>query len=223
MTLQELSRSIAVHLKPTAENPAYQEYEALKNFVVEAAVDTFNVQCDGPLALVEFCLDVDAPIATHERVLMPLASAPQGTTVIQHVSKVVVPFLSQLQQSLVRRSLDLRSGAFRHFLTAVVGLFAESMTPKPPGFVPVERLRAVGCVECEACRDVREFLLDSRPTIEFKKRIKIRKHIAAEADSAGGIGSLGFTLTTAKDSRPHILTVRHRFGLFQICSHVGAR
>ncbi|KAJ7118831.1 hypothetical protein C8R44DRAFT_922588 [Mycena epipterygia] len=128
-----------------------------------------------------------------------------GTSVTQHISKVLFPFWSRLQKTLARRSPDFRSGTFRHFPSAVVIQFAENMTPKPPGFVPVEWLRAVGCVEeCEACRDLREFVLDGRPTTEFKKR---GNHIVKEAKSAGGIESLEFTLTTATDSRPHILTV----------------
>ncbi|KAJ7677258.1 hypothetical protein B0H17DRAFT_1182629 [Mycena rosella] len=109
-TLQELARSIVAHLRPSHDNrQACAEYGALSSLVVDAAVDTFDVQHAEIEDVVEFCFDFGVPDATYERLLTRLLYAPQGTSTAQHVGKVLVPVLWQLQETLARRNLGLRT------------------------------------------------------------------------------------------------------------------
>ncbi|KAJ6606362.1 hypothetical protein DFH09DRAFT_1387303 [Mycena vulgaris] len=46
-TLQELGRSVFTYLRPSDDLLAYTEYAALVNLVIDAAVDTFDINCEG--------------------------------------------------------------------------------------------------------------------------------------------------------------------------------
>jgi hypothetical protein len=217
-TLRELARSIVTDLRPSSNDSA--DYISVISLVVEAAFDTIDFECAGPtevLDLINFCLEVEVPTATHEHLLMRVLCPPEGTSIVQHLSKILVPLLSHLHDTLAQRGLDFKNNVFKGFTATVIRWFAESsMTLKPPRSVPFERLRAIGCTEgCKDCLAIREFALDSRAMIQFSRPQVMRKHLEVQLKKHG-FDAFGFTWQTIKDRTPcHVLQVRlfqHRCG-----------
>ncbi|KAJ7684517.1 hypothetical protein DFH06DRAFT_1312939 [Mycena polygramma] len=200
-TLGEVARCIVAELQP--------QDGSTTTLIVDAAVDT--VDCDGhveALDLVQFCLEFEAPAATRERLFRRLLSPPEGATVVQHYSEVVVPLLSHLQNARTSGSADFKSSFLTELVCTALRRFAESCTtPKPPRHLAIEQLRAIGCSNgCKDCLLLREFALDKETMIEFKRPQRERDHLERQL-LRHRFEAMGFVWQTIKGRAPFTLHI----------------
>ncbi|KAJ6620296.1 hypothetical protein B0H10DRAFT_2216084 [Mycena sp. CBHHK59/15] len=194
-SFQDLIHSIVAELKPTTDDRvAYAAYQATLCFFVNAAVDAFPLQHAGPseiLGIVEFCFQAGATSTASERLLVRVASTPDGATVQRHISTIL-------------------TDPFKAFAVTVVKLFAKKIAaPKPQdlrSLVSIPLLREIGCgrQRCDACADLRGFIRSTQTLVQFSRVQGVRKHMESQLKLAK---ELGFTLQTLKDRNPHTLVV----------------
>ncbi|KAJ6546922.1 hypothetical protein B0H19DRAFT_1163045 [Mycena capillaripes] len=211
-SLRELARSIIADSRPSDTSAVYPDYRSITSLIVDAAGDTFQVEYDGHsevLDLIDFCLEVEAPPTTYERFLMRVLSPPEGTTLVQHLSKVLVPLLSNLLDTVAHRKTDFKNSAFERFAATVIRQFAENCMPmKPSRPVPVQQLHAIGCQEgCKDCMLVKDFALDGQDVIQIRRPQDERSHLERQLKRYG-FDAFGFTWETIKGGRPYILQIK---------------
>ncbi|KAJ7689580.1 hypothetical protein B0H17DRAFT_1202218 [Mycena rosella] len=151
-TLQGLARSVAREFPRQAlvqDKVALQAYTDLVGGLVRAAIDTFDTTTlvkrggvypyyggganpsDLMLQLVQFSFELGVP-SQCQRLLLRFVPPPAGSTVPQHVSGVLAPFLPVLRQYLVRKGLDFQIEPYKMFAAAVVKAFAEKVMAQKP-------------------------------------------------------------------------------------------
>jgi hypothetical protein len=157
------------------------------------------------IRMVKFCFEVGAK-SQCQRLLLRFVPPPSGSTVAQHVSKVLAPFLPVLQQFLASKRLTFETEPYKMFAAAVVKSFAETvMSQKPQEVIPVARLQGIGCQGCSECRELKAFFLSDKPTISFARVQSIRTHLERQL---GSTRSWGVRLDTIRSGSPHTLRVR---------------
>lgn len=162
---------------------------------------------DQMIALVKFCFEVGAQNYC-QRLLLRFVPPPAGTTVAQHVSSVLAPFLPVLRQYLAGQRLDFQSEPYRMFAAAVVRAFAEHvMGQKPSEVVSVAQLQGVGCQGCAECKTLRSFFLSDQATVSFRRTQTIRSHIERHLAATR---AWGVSWETIRVGSPHTLKVRCR-------------
>lgn len=214
-TLRELARSITADLRPSDTAVVNLDYRSIITLVVQAAVDAFGWDDAGHsevLDLIDFCLEFEALPTTYEPVLKRILSPPEGITINQHLSKVLIPLLHNLPDTLMRRGVDFKNSAFERFAAAVIREFAVNCMPeKPPRPVPVEQLQAIGCTAaCKNCMLVREFAVDTRDVVQLQAPQNERFHVERQL-KLNALIALGFTWETIRSVRPYIIKVSHCF------------
>ncbi|KAJ7666689.1 hypothetical protein DFH06DRAFT_1184497 [Mycena polygramma] len=220
-TVQTLARRIMKEFPRTQmhDNMAKQAYNDLIITLVRIAIDTFNVSptatagypyyysnapSDRMIDMVKFCFEVGTQNQC-QRILLRLVPPPSGTTVAQHISKTLAPFLPVLGKYLVSRQLDFQTDPFKMFAAAVVKSFADNvMSQKPSEVVPVAQLQRIGCQACAECLALKAFFLSDKPSIAFARVQTIRTHLERQLASTRG---LGVTWQTIKGRSPHTLSV----------------
>ncbi|KAJ6632203.1 hypothetical protein B0H10DRAFT_1976516 [Mycena sp. CBHHK59/15] len=222
-TLQALVRVIVKEnqqQKPQ-DDVAKQDYKHLLITLVRAAIDAFDTSrlkrspypsygygtmtlSDQMIGLVKFCFEVGAQ-SQCQRLLLRLVPPPTGSTVQQHVSGVLAPFLPILRQYLVTQRLDFRTDPYKMFSAAVVKAFADKvMSQKPTEVVPVTQLQGIGCNVCSECRELKAFFLSEKETISFARVQGIRTHLERHLGTAR---SWGVVWETIKGRSPHTLKI----------------
>ncbi|KAJ6483879.1 hypothetical protein DFH09DRAFT_398511 [Mycena vulgaris] len=87
---------------------------------------------DCMIGLVKFCFDVEAR-SECQRLLLRFVPPPAGSTLQQHISNVLVPFLPVLRKYLAGQGLDLQTDPYKMFAAACSeGFRREDHEPKAP-------------------------------------------------------------------------------------------
>ncbi|KAJ7727269.1 hypothetical protein B0H16DRAFT_1383573 [Mycena metata] len=224
--LQALVRSIVKEFPRQQLAPgATQAYDDLVITLVRTAIDTFDTSSlipplpthtayyytgsrlspsDHMIRLIQFCFEVGAQ-SQCQRLLLRFVPPPASSTVVDHVSKVLAPFLPVLQRYLVSQRLDLQTEPYKKFAAAVIKSFAEKvMAQKPSEVIPAAQLQAIGCQGCAECPQLRAFLLSDKPTISFSRVQGIRTHLERQLNA---IRWLGVTCETIRHGSPHTLKI----------------
>ncbi|KAJ7611613.1 hypothetical protein FB45DRAFT_1065661 [Roridomyces roridus] len=194
-TLQRMARSIVA----TMSMPDDPEYETLKNRVVTAAVDAFRHQGRTIAeleALVDFCLEVEAPATTLEVFLSRVAASPGG-------ADVLIFFASRNDMGMERFAATVFE-SWAEYNRTELEESAEATTSQT-----IQRLWDFGCSEvgCQVCPDLRNFIRTSVvPEVRFQQRAQVRKHIEQQLE-AWGAGSVGLTWRTISHGSPHSLEI----------------
>ncbi|KAK7039307.1 hypothetical protein R3P38DRAFT_473664 [Favolaschia claudopus] len=223
-TMQALVRTVAKEFpRQQLQEDAQQAYSALLITLVRIAIDSFRLPSAQPtyggygvsygyargpsdqlLDMVKFCFEVGAK-SQCQRLLLRSVTPPKDTTVAQHVSKVLTPFLPVLRQFLVSKRLDFQAEPYKMFAAAVVKAYAEHvMKQKPTEVVPIASLEKIGCQACADCRELKAFFLSDRAETSFSRVQGIRTHLERQLHSTRG---WGVTWTTLKYGSPHTLKV----------------
>ncbi|KAJ7754103.1 hypothetical protein B0H16DRAFT_1886776, partial [Mycena metata] len=214
-TLQALVRSVVKEFPRQQMNDAglLQAYSQVVIALVQLAIDTFNTATPAPyyqtspsdqmIRMVQFCFELGAQ-SQCQRLLLRLIPPPANSTVPQHVSKVLAPFLPVLQRYLVSRRLDFHAEPYKKFAVAVVKSFAEKVMPqKPSEAIPVQ-LQAIGCRACAECPQLRAFFLSDQLTISFSRAQGIRTHLEGQLYP---LRTLGVVFETIRLGSPHTLKI----------------
>ncbi|KAF7340841.1 hypothetical protein MSAN_02113500 [Mycena sanguinolenta] len=195
-----------------------QAYNDLIIALVRLAIDTFDTSslskptypyynanpADKMIGMIKFCFAVGAKNQC-QRLLLRFVPPPNGSTVGQHVSKVLAPFMSVLRQYLLSKRLDFQTEPYKMFAAAVVKAFAEQvMVQKPTEVVPAAQRQAAGCQGCAECRELRAFFVSDAPTIRFSRVQGIRTHLERELQK---IRYWGVKWETIRSGSPHTLLV----------------
>ncbi|KAJ6523305.1 hypothetical protein B0H19DRAFT_1201796 [Mycena capillaripes] len=224
-TVQALVRTIVKEFPRTQmqDNSALQAYSEVIIALVRVAIDTFDVSSlrpaaynsypyyhraqtpsDQMISLVKFCFELGAQ-SQCQRLLLRLVPPPSGTTVVQHVSKVLAPFLPVLRQYLVSKRLDFQTEPYKMFAAAVVKSFADKvMSQKPSEVVPAAQLQKIGCGGCGECQALRAFFLSDQASISFSRVQSVRTHLERQLN---GTQTWGVTLATIRAGSPHTLQI----------------
>ncbi|KAF7333484.1 hypothetical protein MVEN_02364600 [Mycena venus] len=227
-TLQALARTIAKEFprQQMQDIGAQQAYSDLIIAVVRLAIDTFDVSslvktapyqsrpyyssygskspADQMMDMVKFCFEVGAK-SQCQRLLLRFIPPPKGSTVTQHISKVLAPFLPVLRQYLASKKLDFQTEPYRVFAAAVVKAYAEKvMEQKPAEIVPVASLQRIGCQGCAECRELKAFFLSNKINISFSRVQAIRTHLERQLETTR---KWGVIWTTIRSGSPHTLQV----------------
>ncbi|KAJ7187173.1 hypothetical protein C8R46DRAFT_981462 [Mycena filopes] len=223
-TVQALVRSIVKEFPQQQQQPADSApFAAVVVGLVRVAIDTFDTATlkpapysyynaasssvpDQMLRMVQFCFDLGAQ-SQCQRLLLRFLNPPPTSTVAQHVSKVLAPFLPVLRQYLVSKRLDLQTEPYKLFAAAVVKAFAtQTMAQKPTEVIPAAQLQAIGCRTCAECQQLRAFFLSDRSAISFARVQGVRTHLAREL-SVPAVRSLGLVQQTIRSGSPHTLQI----------------
>ncbi|KAJ7689035.1 hypothetical protein B0H17DRAFT_1067547 [Mycena rosella] len=225
-TLQGLVRSVAKEFPRQAlvhDPVALQAYNDVVIGLVRTAIDTFDtsslVKKNGPgypyyhssvnpsdvmIKLVQFCFELGAQ-SQCQRLLLRFVPPPTGSTVPQHVSTTLAPFLPVLRQYLVGEGLDFQVDPYKMFAAAMVRAFAEQvMAQKPHEVVPAAQLQGVGCKACAECRELKAFFCSDKSTISFPRVQSIRTHLERYL---GVTRAWGVVWETRKYGSPHTLHI----------------
>ncbi|KAJ7722655.1 hypothetical protein DFH07DRAFT_971838 [Mycena maculata] len=224
-TLQALARSVTREFprQQMQDSTALQAHTDLIATLVRAAIDTFNTSSlrrppghyysgynanssasDQMISLVKFCFELGAQ-GHCQHLLLRFVPPPAGSTVPQHISGVLAPFLPVLRQYLAGKHLDFQTEPYKKFAAAVVKSFAEKvMVQKPSEVVPVARLQGIGCGACTECGLLRAFFLGERQTIAFARVQGVRTHLERQL---GATRAWGVVWSTIRSGSPHTLQV----------------
>ncbi|KAJ7102727.1 hypothetical protein C8R44DRAFT_988104 [Mycena epipterygia] len=224
-TLQALVGSIVKEFpRQQMQHAAAQAYNDVISSLVCLSIDTFptsslvktvsthryhgygryTTPSDKMIAMVKFCFEVGAR-SQCQRLLLRFLSPPAGSTLEQHISNALVPFLPVLRQYLITKALDFQTDPYKMFAAAVIRAFADKiMAQKPHEVVPVAQLQAVGC-GCSECQLLKSFFLSEKATIDFPRVQSIRTHL--ERQLATRARSWGVVCTTIRSGSPHTLRV----------------
>ncbi|KAJ7187174.1 hypothetical protein C8R46DRAFT_1059080 [Mycena filopes] len=215
-TLQALVRFIAKEFPrheqcaPGAVLP--YAYDELILILVRAAIDAFDTSLLAPpplntdsgwqptippsehiIRLVRFCFELGAPNEC-QHLFLRLVPPPAGSTLVQHVSTALAPFLPVLQAYLVSQRLDLEAEPYKKFAVAIIKSFAAKVMVQR-ATVSVAQIQATGCQNCSECPQLRVFLLSEEPTISFQRGSDIRTHLKCHLNK---LIPLGLSCATAK-------------------------
>ncbi|KAF7340850.1 hypothetical protein MSAN_02114500 [Mycena sanguinolenta] len=193
-----------------------QAYNDLIIALVRLAIDTFDTfsltkssiyrrtkPADKMIGMIKFCFKVGAEKQCKR--LLRFVPPLDGSTVAQHVSKILAPFISVLRRYLLSKGLDFQTEPYKMFSAAVVEAFAEQVIgQKPTEVVPAALREAVGCQNCEGCHKLKAFFLSDAPTIELSRAQPIRTHLEGELQKTS---SWGVTWQTVRSGNPYTLLV----------------
>ncbi|KAJ7450061.1 hypothetical protein B0H11DRAFT_2078301 [Mycena galericulata] len=224
-TLQSIARTVAKEFpRQQMQDPTtIQVYSDVVIALVRAAIDSFNTSSlvkksysysyisaphnasDQMMALVKFCFELGAR-SQCQRLLLRFVPPPAGSTVAQHVSDVLAPFLPVLRQYLAGKHLDFHTEPYKKFAGAVIKAFAEHvMGPqKPTEVIPVAQLQSVGCGACTDCQALKTFFLSEQPVTSFSRVQMIRTHLERQLVKTR---AWGVSWQTIKSGSPHTLQV----------------
>ncbi|KAJ7457358.1 hypothetical protein FB451DRAFT_1098079 [Mycena latifolia] len=225
-TLQKLARSVAKEF-PRAQlqqdSVAVQAYSDVIITLVRTAIDTLDMASlakkpapynyygggttpsDRMIGLVKFCFELGAQ-SLCQRLLLRFVPPPPGSTIAQHVSDVLAPFLPVLRQYLLGQRLDFQTEPYKIFAATVVKAFAEKVMPaqKPHEAVPLTQLQAIGCQACSECKELNAFFCSDKATISFARVQGVRTHLERRLAITR---SWGVTWETIKGRSPHTLKI----------------
>ncbi|KAJ6489159.1 hypothetical protein C8R47DRAFT_476844 [Mycena vitilis] len=224
-TVQTLARRIMKEFPGSQmqDNIAKQAYNDVLITLVRIAIDTLDVspsvatgsgypyyyatvpsQSDKMIDMIKFCFEVGAQNQC-QRILLRLVPPPSGTTVAQHTSKVLAPFLPVLGKYLLSRQSDFETDPFKMFAAAIVKSFADNvMSQKPSEVVPAAQLQKIGCQACAECQALKAFFTSDKPSIAFARVQSVRTHLERQLESTR---AMGVTWQTIKAGSPHTLSV----------------
>ncbi|KAJ6510811.1 hypothetical protein C8R45DRAFT_1161869 [Mycena sanguinolenta] len=219
-TIQALVRTIVETFprQELQESVPQQAYDELITTLVRLAISTFDPSlsrknlrqphykhsADQMIGMIKFCFEVGAEKQC-KRLLLRFVSLPSSSTVGEHVSKVLAPFISLLRPFLLSNSLNFQIEPYRMFAAAVVKAFAEQVIgQKPTEAVSAALRQAVGCQDCGECHELRTFFLSDEPIIRLSRAQPIRTHLESEL---GKTSSWGVTWKTIRSGSPHTLLV----------------
>ncbi|KAJ7472160.1 hypothetical protein FB451DRAFT_315151 [Mycena latifolia] len=178
---------------------------------------------DRMIGLVKLCFELGAQ-SQCQRLLLRFVPPPTGSTVAQHVSNVLAPFLPVLRQYLVGQRLDLQTDPYKMFAAAVVKSFADKvMAQKPHEVVPLARLQTLGCQGCSECKELRAFFSSDKSTLSFARAQQIRAYLERQLIDTSPWGVVWETIKgrspyTLKITKPASMTA---LGLWSANSRSG--
>ncbi|KAF7329488.1 hypothetical protein MKEN_00211200 [Mycena kentingensis (nom. inval.)] len=146
------------------------QYDATKDHLVKLAIDAFEFPAavtgdalNGKMIqLLRFCIDIHAE-SQLEYALLRFSSPPAGSTLPEHLERVLGPFIPALAEFLRGIERHFTMAPFKKFSAAVTRNFAEKVVgDKPAGApTPEEIEKAVECI-CDDCSELRQFLSSGR-------------------------------------------------------------
>ncbi|CAK5277854.1 unnamed protein product [Mycena citricolor] len=219
-TLQELIRFIIKERLPLKTQSEKEAHGRIIITIVRMAIKSANLYpqplthysyyassnnpVETAMSLVKLCFETGARVVCKD-LFQRLLAPPTKTTIAEHTSEVLVPFLRNLKTYLRDQKVSMESGHHLSFAISVLRLFAEhTMTEKPVETVSVARLSAIGCTACHECRELKAFFLSDRTTISFARVQAIRKHLEKQLYVTG---AWGVTWDTIRVRSPHALKI----------------
>ncbi|KAJ6542089.1 hypothetical protein DFH09DRAFT_1368280 [Mycena vulgaris] len=218
-TLQGLAQAVAREFprqQLLQDGVALQAYSDVIIALVRTAIDTFDTSSlvkkptpyynpsDRMLLLVKFCFEIGAQ-SQCQRLLLRFVPPPKGSTVPEHISNVLAPFLPVLRQYLAGQRLDFQTDPYKMFAAAVVKAFAEKvMTQKPHEVVPAAQMQGIGCGICTECKLLKDFFCSDKLTISFARAQTIRTHLERQLQVAR---PWGVVYETIKGRSPNTLKI----------------
>ncbi|KAJ7722653.1 hypothetical protein DFH07DRAFT_856715 [Mycena maculata] len=216
-TLQALARSVVKEF-PRQQMQDSTSLQAHSDFIVtlvRAAIDAFTTSSltrealsadssDQMMVLVKFCFELGAQ-SQCKHLLLRFVPPSAGSTIRQHVSGVLAPFLPILRHYLLGKDLDLQTEPYKTFAVEVIKSFAAKVMAQKPGeVVPVAKLQAFGCGACPECGMLRAFFMEDKPMISLARVQSIRAHLERQL---GATRAWGVVWSTIRDRSPYSLQV----------------
>ncbi|KAJ6510818.1 hypothetical protein C8R45DRAFT_1088961 [Mycena sanguinolenta] len=221
-TIQALVRTIVEKFprQQLQEGVPKQAYDELIIALVFLAIDTFDMPsltklssnyssvpanpADQMIGMLNFCFEVGAENQC-KRLLLRFVPPPKGSTVAQHVSKILAPFMSVLRPFILSKGLNFQTEPYRMFAAAVVQAFAEQVMEQTPSeVVSAASVQTIGCRSCAECPKLRAFFASDARTIRFSRVQGIRTHLERELQNTS---SWGVTWETIRSGSPYTLEV----------------
>ncbi|KLO10712.1 hypothetical protein SCHPADRAFT_505983 [Schizopora paradoxa] len=108
---------------------------------------------------------------------------------------VLVPIVPRIKEFLSQRGQSLSAEPFRQFTAQVLNDYVTIVLgPRPPDFVPLANIKAVGC-GCENCKHLVSFFIGTESVLLVQEQAHVRKHLVQQLEATSRWGVKWKTIT----------------------------
>jgi hypothetical protein len=203
---------VGLHI-PGPPNPGYTYsygYRAAPSVPTPVDPRAPNVKTNRICELVDlsFALD-DLGICT--ALFNELLRLPSGVDADTRFKEVFTPLIPQLRATLLKHGRAVTSEPFASFFKHSVSMYlARILGPRTPKTITLSLpTRTAGCNTCNECKQLKAFVNNGTPTLQFRAVQRTRTHLEQEIAKAR-IGDIVTTATVTNLGTPYTLVVSKR-------------